>query len=87
MKLRELMELIGQYAAREGHPITAGIWEEIERAIMQAHPGERIYIPKANAGQKSDIIDAAKRLPSAVVAERFGVSRSWVNRLVRAGRK
>lgn len=60
---------------------------ELERQAQARFPGERIYI--APSGRRNDpdraarIVDLARRLPTGVVAERSGVSRQYVHRLVK----
>jgi len=60
---------------------------ELEAEIRRAFPAERVYIPPADSrkdpGRAEAIRQAAKRLPTGVVAERFGVKVSWVHRVVK----
>lgn len=69
-----------------GCALPPGIEEEIRRAF----PGERLYIPPVDSrrdpGRKESIIHAAARLPTRVVAERHGVSESWVRQVVKTKR-
>jgi hypothetical protein len=48
---------------------------------------DKLYIPPLDSRQdqarRETISAAAKHLPTGVVAERFGVSRSWVHRIVK----
>jgi len=70
--------------ARHGVLLTDEIKESCVRIIKQSHPGERVYITPADSrkdpARKQKIIEAARMLPTAVVAERYGVTQSWVNR-------
>ncbi|MEW5789529.1 MAG: hypothetical protein AB1899_16920 [Pseudomonadota bacterium] len=85
--MSELMQIVSQHAARECSGISPSVWAEIERAITTAFPGERVYIPHQVTSRKDAIAEATRKLPSAVVAKRFGVTPRWVNRIVREGRK
>lgn len=57
------------------------------RVIRETYPSERFYVPSIDSrndpGRKQKIIEAARMLPTAVVAERYGVTTSWVNRVVK----
>lgn len=48
---------------------------------------DKLYIPPLDSRQdparKQIIREAAKHLPTSVVAERHGISRSWVHRIVK----
>lgn len=44
-------------------------------------PGEKLYIPPPDRSKKAAIADAARKLPTGVVVERFGVSRQYVARV------
>ena len=91
MKLHDLIKFMRQHAADHGHPIDPRAWAEIEQAVRRAHPAERVYIPPADSKKdpaRADAIrEAAITLPTSVVAERFGVTRAWVYRIVKGGRK
>jgi len=58
---------------------------QIERQVQGRFPGERVYV--APSGRRNDperaqrIVEAARRLPTSIVAERFGISRSYVHRV------
>lgn len=61
--------------------------EEFKRAVMgeikQQFASDKIYVPARHDCKKDKIIEAAKKLPTSVVVERYGVSRQYVSRLVR----
>ncbi len=86
--LRDLMALVCRHA-EQAHGISLGeqCARDLERLIRQSWPAERIYIPPADSrkdpGRAEAIRQAAKRLPTGVVAERFGVKVSWVHRVVK----
>lgn len=58
---------------------------ELELFIRQIMGGERVYVPPPGSrkdGERAEAIrEAAKRLPTGMVCERFGVSRQYVQRL------
>jgi len=61
--------------------------EEFKRQILDGvadrFRGQKINIPAARISKKQQILDAAKKTPTGVVAERYGVSQSYVCRLIR----
>lgn len=88
-RLNEQVALIVQWM-RARHPeVSFGdqCAQEMENMIRRAMPGERIYVAAVDASKKQQIAAAARFLPTGVVAERFGVSSTWVRRVVRAGRR
>lgn len=57
-------------------------------AWMQSQfPGEKIYVQPARQSKRAAIERAVKTLPTAVVAERHGVTQSYVRKVVRHGVK
>lgn len=64
---------------------------ELEQVIRQSWGGERVYIPppnsRVNSHRGAAIAEAAKKLPTGVVRERFGVSRQLVHYHVQKGKK
>jgi hypothetical protein len=83
MTLRELMQFVVECAEQTGHSLSADCAEQIERQIAKTFPAEKVYIPRPDASKKIAIAEAAKRLPTDVVASRYGVTRSWVHKVVR----
>lgn len=80
--LKDLDELLTRLAeASEGMSL-----EEFKRAIMgevqREFTGQKIYIAAPDTSKKQMVIEAAKRLPTGVVAERCGVTRRYVNKLI-----
>lgn len=85
--LREALGMLAATLKRSGVAVAPEHISEIERAWRGQWPGERIYLPPPDSrknGERTEAIRrAAARLPTGVVAERFGVSRQWVVRVVR----
>ena len=52
---------------------------EMQRSL----PGEKLYIPAPDTSKKQMVLEAAKKLPHVVAAQRCGVSRQYVNKLTR----
>ena len=85
--LRDLIACV-EAVARERHgELGADLLIEIERQIRQRFSTERIYVPPLNSRNdpaRTDAIrEAARQLPTEVVARRFGVSRQWVGQVVK----
>lgn len=58
---------------------------EIERQLETRYPGERVYIRESirkDPGRPARIAELARHLPTGVVAERLGVSRQYVHRVI-----
>lgn len=72
------MELICQQAEARGVSVGQQCAQEMEAAIRKHWPAERVYIPPADSRRDPDkskaISEAAKRLPTGVVAARFGIT-------------
>jgi hypothetical protein len=83
--LNEQIDLILNFL-RARHPAVSfgeQCARELEQTIRRSLPGERVYIPAPDTGKKREIVEAAKKLPTAVVVERFGVSRQYVHKITR----
>lgn len=82
--LRELMDFLCREAEARGVSFGERCAREMEAEIRKHWPAERIYIPPADSrkdpGRAEAIRQAAKRLPTGVVAERFGVHRTTAYR-------
>lgn len=82
--LREMLKFICAASEAQGIPFGDQCAKQMEMEIRKAWPAERVYIPPANSRKDSaraeDIRKAAERLPSTVVAARYGVHRSTVYR-------
>lgn len=90
--LSDLIALILEMAAHAGQEspaeggFEADLARQIEAQVRGRYPGERIYV--APSGRRNDperaarIADLARRLPTGVVAERAGVSRQYVHRVL-----
>lgn len=85
--LRDLMAIVCRHAESRGLSFGEQGARELEAEIRRAFPAERVYIPPADSrkdpGRAEAIRQAAKRLPTGVAAERFGVSVSWVHRVTK----
>jgi len=85
--LRQLLKIVLEISAKNGRCVDDGMAIMIEQQIRQRLPRERVYIPpmdsRKDPARVQRLKDAAKMLPSSVVAMRYGVSRSWVNRAVK----
>jgi uncharacterized protein (DUF2267 family) len=86
--LREQMCAVVRYL-REHPPESYGeqCARELEIMIRQTWANERIHIPppdsRKDPARADRIREAAKRLPTGVVAQRFGVHRATVNRIIK----
>lgn len=78
--LREMMRFLCRCAEQSGHSFSEDLAVELEKQLMKEYPMEKVYIPRPDNSKKAAIVEAAKRLPSGVVAQRYGVTRSWVHR-------
>lgn len=71
--------------------LESGVSDETVTMIVvemrRSFGGDKIYIPPPDSrkdGARADAIRAAaKRLPTGITAERFGVSRSYVHRVLK----
>lgn len=81
MTLREFMNFVCACAEQSGHSFSEDFAEELARQIVREHPAEYVYIPRPVKSTTADIIAAARRMPNAEVAKRYGVSRYWVNKV------
>ena len=85
--LREIMRFMCDCAAQSGHSFTDDVAMQLEQQLRSRYGGDRVYIPPAGSRQDPDrkekIRAEIKRLPTGVVAARFGVSRQYVGRLAR----
>lgn len=83
--LRELMSFVCKFTDKTGRGIDQEFAVDLEREIRKAWPAERVYIPPANSrkdpARAEEIRKAAAKLPTGVVAQRLGVSRSYVARV------
>ena len=83
--LRDMLDLVCRLAEQQ-HGVSIGeqCARDLEVMIRKTWPSERVYIAppdsRKDPARAAAIRQAAKRLPTGVVAERFGVSKSWVHR-------
>ena len=86
--LRELLALLNKIASQH-HGVSIGeqCAREMEAAIRKTWPAERVYISppdsKKDPARASAMRAAAKRLPTGVAAERFGVSRQYIHKITK----
>lgn len=81
--LREVMQFLCDCAAQSGQGFSDDLARQLEQQLIRQFQGEKVYIPRPDMSQKARIAEAARHLPTGVVAQRFGVSRSWVHRVVK----
>ena len=85
--LRDLMTLVCRHAESRGLSFGQECARDLEMLIRREMAGERVYIPPADSRKdpaKAEAIrQAAARLPTGVVAQRFGVSRSYAARILK----
>lgn len=78
--LEALLDLLAK--ASEGMTL-----EEYNRAILgelkQQYRGDKIYVPVERLCKKDKIAEAARNLPTGVVAQRYGVHPSYVRKIFR----
>lgn len=83
--LHDILNIIFAAAEQTGHSFEQDMFEQIERQIRMQHGGDRVYVSplesRKDPARAKKITEASKKLPTAVVAERFGVSRSYALRL------
>ena len=80
--LREVMEFMCRVAEASGREFSVDFALELEKQIQGRFAEEKIYVPaltsRKDPSRAEAIREAAKRLPTGVVAQRFGVSRQLV---------
>ena len=85
--LRDLLEFVCACAEQAGQTFTEDFTAELERQIRARYPSERCYIPpkgsRKGTGKAERIAELARALPTSTVAERLGVTRSYVRRIAR----
>ncbi|HMY98112.1 MAG TPA: hypothetical protein PLU79_00545 [Burkholderiaceae bacterium] len=85
--LHDIIGFMARVASEAGHSFSEDLAGELEKQIRRAYPGERIYIAPSTSrkdpARGQQIAELARRLTTGVVAERMGVSRSYVHRIVK----
>jgi hypothetical protein len=81
--LREMLDFMCRCAAESGHGFSEDLAGELEKQIRRKYSGDKIYIPAPSTAKKQAIKEAARRLPASVIVSRYGVSRQWVNRIIK----
>jgi hypothetical protein len=83
--LNDLIDCMCRFAEANEKNLTKDFCVEFKTHLQKQFPGEKVYIPAADMSKKAQIAEAAKRLPTGVVAARMGVSHSWVRKVVKRG--
>lgn len=87
--LYELMRLIRTEIAAREHAAPEALWQQIEHTIRTRYAAQRIYVPpldsRKDPARAARVKEAARHLPTRVVADRLGVSESWVRRVGKKG--
>lgn len=85
--LREILAFCCRVAEQGGHSFSEDLANELERQLRRQYPAERVYIAPADSrkdpARAEAIRQAARRLPTGVVAARYGVSRQAVYKLTK----
>ena len=85
--LREVMDFMLEVARQTDHGFSDELAAELEKQIQRRFAADRIYVPPANSrkdpARTEAIRTAARKLPTGVVAQRFGVSRQWVGQVMK----
>lgn len=88
--LHEMIDFICQVAEGAGREFSMDFAIELEKQLQQRFATEKIYVPppnsRKNPARSEAIREAAKRLPTGVVAQRFGVSRQLVSYHTKKGK-
>ena len=83
--LRDFLSLVVDLAQSHGETFSDDFAVVIENQVRSRWPGERIYVvPSGSAkdtSKASAIARASQGLPTMVVAERFGVTRRYVEKI------
>ena len=83
----EIAARMFQLLEREGVVLDERVKSLAVEVIRREHPGERAYIvpilSRKDPARAEAIRQAAKRLPTGVVTERFGVHRTTVYRMTK----
>lgn len=81
--LNDLIECMCRFAEANERELSKDFCTELKVHLQKAMPGEKVYIPAPDTSKKTQIAEAAKRLPTGVVVERFGVSRQYVHKVIK----
>lgn len=81
--LNDLIECMCRFAEANERELSKDFCMELKDHLQKAMPGEKVYIPAPDMSKKAQIAEAAKVLPSGVVAQRFGVTHSYACRVIK----
>lgn len=85
--LREFLDFVCACAEQSGQTFSEDFATELERQLQGRFPAERIYIPPAGSRKRASraaaVLDAGRHLPTGVVAERMGISKSYAHRILK----
>jgi hypothetical protein len=84
--LSDLIECMCAFAELNERELTKDFCTRFETYLRKQFPGEKVYVPAPDTSKKAQISEAARFLPTRVVAERYGVTTAWVSRVVKSGR-
>lgn len=76
--LKELQAIMLNIPGVSAETVTM-IIVEMQRSL----PGEKLYIPAPDTSKKQQIVEAAKKMPTGIVAQRYGVTQSYVCRAIK----
>lgn len=83
----DFLDLARKVAEYHGLEAPEQFYSDLSTRTRQAWPGERIYLVPLNSrkdsGRVKAITDAARRLPTGIVAARFGVTRQYVGQVLK----
>lgn len=81
--LREFIAFFDRLADERGESFSDEFTTILEREMRRKWPGEKIYVLPPNSrkdpARGEAIVAAAKKLPTGIVRERFGISRQLVS--------
>lgn len=81
--LNELIECMCRYAEANEKYLPKDFCTGFKGELQRQFPGEKIYVPPQSNSKREMIAQSARTLPSGVVAERHGVSRRYVNKVIK----
>ena len=81
----EAAQQMFDFLESQGVSLPEDLREDAMDVVRKAWPQEKLYITpvdsKKSATRKKKIAEAVKLLPISVVAERYGVTRQWVQKV------
>lgn len=80
---REVFDFLVRCAEQSGHSFTDEVADSLFRQVTGAYENEVVRIVRPRDSRRADIQRLAKSLPTETVSARLGVTRSWVNRVIK----